>query len=285
MGTDHQQNEHCPHETGGWNAGIEMATLLILAAFMAFSFFSGPIREFLAPDYEWLTLKIHTFLAPDFVWLTLASAAALFAMFAARLFAYRRGAASCACHSGGSGGRTTSACAAALILPVVTVLVVNPTQLSPEGARKRQVTPPPRNLPLEKAVDWVMGIKRAKKKATGSVTLPKDPTIIDLMNAAIEYHPDDLKGQFVSVQGQCGLGSGAGDERFDLYRLVVNCCIADATTVPLEIVRPKKRMQLTPGGWIRVQGIIQFDNPVDPSMPVIEAAKISKIAEPSEPYL
>ena len=51
------------------------------------------------------------------------------------------------------------------------------------------------------------------------------------------------------------------------------------------IVRPKKRTQLTLGGWVRVQGMIKFDNPVDPSMPVIEAAKISKIAQPSETYL
>ena len=247
-----------------------MGTLLILAAFMAFSFFSGRIRTFLAPDY---------------VWLTLAAAGVLAAMFVARLFGYTQGAASCACRAGGSGQKTTSACAAALILPVVTVLVVNPTQLSPEGARKRQVTPPPRNVPLERAMDWVMGVKRAKRLATGTVTLPKNPTIIDLINAAAEYHPDDLDGRFVSVEGQCGLGSGTADPRFDLYRLIVNCCIADATTVPLEIVRPKRRTQLTPGGWVRVQGVIKFDNPVDPSMPVIEAAKISKIAEPSEPYL
>ena len=243
---------------------------MILAAFMAFSFFSGRIRAFLAPDY---------------VWLTPAAAAVLAAMFVARLFGYTRGAASCACHTGGSGGKTTSACAAALILPVVMALVVNPTQLSPEGARKRRVTPPPRNVQLEQAMDWVMGVKKAKKKATGTVTLPKNPTIIDLMTAAAEYHPDDLEGQFVNVEGQCDLISGAGGERFDLYRLVVSCCIADATTLPLEIVRPKKRVQLTPGGWVRVQGMIKFDNPIDPSMPVIEAAKISKIAEPSEPYL
>ena len=270
MGTDHQPDGHCSHEAGRLDAGIETGTLLILAAFTAFSFFSG---------------RIHAFLAPDYVWLTPAAAVVLAAMFAARLFGYTRGAASCACHTGGTGGKTTMACAAVLILPVVMALVVNPTQLSPEGARKRQVTPPPRNVQLERAMDWVMGVKRAEKKATGTVTLPSNPTIIDLMNAAAEYHPDDLEGRFVNVQGQCGLTSGTAGERFDLYRLIVTCCIADATTVPLEIVRPKKKTQLTPGGWVRVQGMIKFDNPVDPSMPVIEAAKISKIAEPSEPYL
>jgi uncharacterized repeat protein (TIGR03943 family) len=270
VGKDHQPDGQCSHKTGSGGAGIEIATLLILAAFMAFSFFSG---------------RISVFLAPDYVWLTPTAALVLSAMFAARLFGYARGAASCACHSQSTGTKTTWACAAVLILPVVTVLVVNPTQLSPEGARKRQVTPLPRNVHLELAVDWVMGIKRAKKKPTGSVELPKNPTIIDLMNAAAEYHPDDLDGRFVNIEGQCGFGSDAADERFDLYRLVVNCCIADATTVPLEIVRPKKKTQLSPGGWVRVQGMIKFDNPMDPSMPVIEAAKISKIAEPSEPYL
>ena len=285
MGTDHQPNGHCSHQTGRWNAGVEMCTLLILAAFMAFSYFSAQIREALGPGYEWLTLKLLAFVAPGYVWLTLASAVALLAMFAARLFGHTRGVASCACHSGGSSGKTTSLCAAVLILPVVSVLVVNPTQLSPEGARKRRVTPPPRNVPLEQAMDWVMGVKKAKKKATGTVALPKNPTIIDLMNAVAEYHPDDIEGQVVSVEGQSDLISGEDGERFDLYRLIVNCCIADASTVPLEIVRPKKRTQLTPGGWVRVQGMIKFDNPIDPSMPVIEAAKISQIAEPSEPYL
>lgn len=249
---------------------LEIGTLLLLAAFLAFSYFSGRIRYFLAPSY---------------LWLPVAASLVLTTMAAARLRGHLRGAAPCGCQASSTKPVRTSALAAMLLAPVILVLTINPTQLSPEGARKRQAPAGPRDPELVLAMKWVQGAKIARKKASGEeVPLPKNPTIIELLEAAAEYHPDDLEGRFVTVLGQCDLISGADAPRFDLYRLVVSCCIADASSAPLEIVRAG-RVKLESGGWVRVGGILKFDNPMDPSLPVIHAATISKVSEPSEPYL
>jgi putative membrane protein len=251
-------------------AWVEIGTLLLLAAFLAFSYCSGRIRYFLAPSY---------------LWLSAAASVALFVMAAARLKGHLRGAAACGCQASSAKPVRTSVLAGTLLAPVVLVLAINPSQLSPQGARKRQAVPPPRDAELARAMQWVQSAKSVRKKASGEeAALPKNPTIIELLKAAADYHPDDLEGRFVTVLGQCDLISGADAPRFDIYRLVVSCCIADASTVPLEVVRAGN-VQLESGGWVRVGGILKFDNAMDPSLPVIHAATISKVSEPSEPYL
>ena len=263
----------CPsdaHRSASFGAWLEIGTLLLLAAFLAFSYFSGRIRYFLAPSY---------------LWLCLAASLVLMTMAAARLRGHLRGAASCGCHGPSAKPARTSALAATLLAPVILVLVINPTQLSPEGARKRQAVAGPRDPELVLAMKWVQGARIRRKQASGEeVPLPKNPTILELMEVAADYHPDDLEGRFVTVLGQCDLISGADAPRFDLYRLVVSCCIADASSVPLEVVRSGD-VKLESGGWVRVGGILKFDNSMDPSLPVIHAATISKVSEPSEPYL
>jgi len=142
-----------------------------------------------------------------------------------------------------------------------------------------------RDAELEKAIRWVLGekISPSRTQETG-VSLPKKPTILDLLNAVEEGHRELVQGQYVTVLGQCDLTGGPEGERFDLYRLVVTCCIADATAVFVEVVRVPN-VKLESGGWVRVGGIVRFDSGIDPSLPVIHATTMSKIPEPSEPYL
>jgi uncharacterized membrane protein YcgQ (UPF0703/DUF1980 family) len=141
-------------------------------------------------------------------------------------------------------------------------------------------------VPLEQAVKWVMGGKAAGKGGAGGggVSLPKNPTILDVLNAAGEGNAKALEGTFVTVMGQCDLPDGAKSERFDIYRLVVTCCIADATAVAVEVAR-RPTVELENGEWVRVEGLIKFDSKIDPSIPVIHATVTTKIPELSEPYL
>lgn len=273
MATDpHQVQENCPgvasRRTGPW---IEVATLLLLAAFLAFSFFSGRLTRFLVAPYDNL---------PPL------AALVLLAMGAARLVVHVRRQASCECHEHASPGGSRFVCAAILIVPIICALWVNPKQFSAEGARKRKPLAPPRDVELRTAIRWVLGGKAAGQRAeSDQVALPESPTVLDLLTTSSEYLPDQLEGRFVTILGQCDLPDGAQSTRFDLYRLVVTCCIADATAVSVEICR-KCDVQLESGGWVRVAGRIKFDNPVDPSLPVIHAAApVAKIPEPSEPYL
>jgi putative membrane protein len=273
MATDpHPPLQHCPSvaskPTGAWT---EIVTLLLMALFLSFSFFSGRISRFLVSPYDNLVPM---------------AALVLLAMGAARLVAHARRSASCTCHDHGSPNRSRFLCAAILIIPILSALWVNPERFSAEGARKRAVPAPPRDVEIRMAIRWVLGGRTADRKAEAAlVALPESPTILDLLATSSEYLPDQLEGRFVTILGQCDLPDGAESTRFDLYRLVVTCCIADATAVSVEISR-KGGVQLESGGWVRVAGRIKFDNPIDPSLPVIHAAApISKIPEPSEPYL
>ena len=98
------------------------------------------------------------------------------------------------------------------------VLAIDPTQLSPEGARKRQTVAGPRDPELVLALKWVQGARIRRKKASG----------------------EEVRAGSVKLES---------------------------------------------GGWVRVGGILKFDNSMDPSLPVIHAATISKVSEPSEPYM
>jgi uncharacterized repeat protein (TIGR03943 family) len=206
-------------------------------------------------------------------------------MFAARVLAHRRGGGSQACCDQDEHGRKMpqSVYVAALVTPIIFALVVDPTQFSPEGLRKRRVSRPPRDRQLEAAINWVLGQEAAEKRVTsGPVNLSSRPTVVELLGAATDGRPEELEDRFVTVIGQCDF---VGDpDRFELYRLVVTCCIADATAVSVTIAGKPAR-QLRPGAWITVGGKIKFDSPFDPTLPVVHAVTISEIDEPAEPYL
>ena len=258
------------NNVGAW---MEIVTLLAVASFLAYSYFAG---------------KLGGFVAPCYIWLSPAAAVVLFAMCIVRCHAHFGGYVSGELDEEPSAWQVPlSACVIVLLAPVVLGLVVNPQRLSPEGARKREIKRPPYDTEFEDAYKWVLGLKTAKTEegdAGSTVTLPKDPSVLDLITAATEDGPRALEGQFVTVLGQCDLPTGPDSQRFSLYRLVITCCIADATAVSVEVSR-KPSKKLEPGGWIRAGGILKFDNPMDPSLPVVHAKTIAPVPEPSEPYL
>lgn len=271
------QHTHEKHEpsrvslrarVGAW---LEVGVLVALAAFLAFSYFEGRLRFFLAPEFWWLSP---------------ATAVVLVAVAAARVWAeLRRYGPECECHEDGSRELPRAVYLVLLAAPIVLALAVNPQGYSSEGRRKRQLSLPPRDAVLERAIDWTLGIRGPDEPAHGEAfALSPEPSVLELVTAVGEGHQEDLEGRFVTVVGQCDPVAGAAEGRFDVFRLVVTCCIADASAVSVEVVPPKD-FQAEPRGWVRAGGILRFDSPVDPSLPVIHAAEISKIAEPREPYL
>jgi len=269
------------HFRGRW---LEAGALVLLVQFLVLSLFPNAMQaEFVA--FAPLRDGIRVLLDPDYLRSSQAAALVLVVACAIRLRGRGRRAPSCACESSALRPASTLACMAALMAPMVLALTVNPTQLSPEGARKRRTSPPPRDPALARAVNWVLGLETAEKQAAdGPVTLPKNPTVLDLLAAADEFQREALEGRFVTLVGQCDLPEGPNSQRFDLYRLVITCCIADATSVSVEIARPPN-VKLDPGGWVRVGGIIKFDSAGGPSLPAVHAAAISNIPEPAKPYL
>jgi uncharacterized repeat protein (TIGR03943 family) len=241
-----------------------------LAAFLVFSYFAGRVKYFLAPEFQWL---------PP------ATSVALVAMAGARLRSHLKGSPACQCHEDGVWEPPPLLCAGVLVVPVILAVAIDPTSFSSEGRKKRAIRLPPRHPRLERAIRWVLGTQSTgQADAAAPFALPREPTILDLLTAAGEGHADRLEGRFVTVLGQCDPAPGSADGRFDLYRLVVTCCIADATAVAIEVA-PASPVAIEPGAWVRVGGIVKFDSPLDPGLPVLHAATISTIAEPAEPYL
>jgi uncharacterized repeat protein (TIGR03943 family) len=267
-GHDHDRaDSHTLRRIGTW---VEAGTILLIAAFFAFSYFSGRVRFFVASYY---------------IWLSAMAAAALLAMGLTRLLA-RSGAGCSACESGEHGTWRVPVwiCVAVLVVPVALALAVDPRRYSPEGLRKRRVGVRRRDVKLERAMNWVLGVQAARRGASALASLPSEPTVLDVLNAAEAGSPEALAGRFVELVGQCDLPDGPGSKRMDLYRVVVTCCVADATAISIEVAR-RANVRLEPGGWVRVAGVIKFDSQFDPALPVVHATMISKIPEPSDPYL
>jgi uncharacterized repeat protein (TIGR03943 family) len=267
----HGTHAHEAHAHDGRVAlWVQVVTILLVGGFLGFSYLSGRVRLFVVPAYAWFSM---------------AGALLLAAMGVARVLAGPRGCGWCELHEHTPWRLPTSACAVLLVVPIVLVVAVNPRRYSPEGLRKRRIAAPPRDARFERAVDWVLGLDAAgKDAAAGPTALPKSPTVADVLAAAQEGRRAVLEGKFVTVLGQCDLPGGPRSKRFDLYRLVVTCCIADATAISIEVAR-RPSVDLEPGEWVRVEGIIRFDSRVDPSLPVVHATSTTRIPEPAEPYL
>lgn len=251
---------------------LVIVMLLLLAAFLGFAYWSG---------------RVSLFVAAYYVWMTPATAIVLSGM-AIACVAARFSRPVDACHSCADGGSWVRrlCCVVILIVPIVFALAVNPQGPSSEWRRRRKLAVPARNLEFERAVAWVLGEASAATDGGGadSVKLPAKPTVLDLLTAAGQHDPKLLEGKFVEIVGQCDVASGPQNGRFDVYRLIVTCCVADASAVSIEVAGPAGE-KIEPGVWVRVAGRLRFDSSYDPTLPVLHAEIITRIRAPSEPYL
>jgi uncharacterized repeat protein (TIGR03943 family) len=265
----------CAHEAHGDSrvaavAVAEVASLLMLAVFLIFSGTSGRLRYFLTPGFWWLPPAAGVLLA---------------AMGAGRLLAFRAGGRGCECdasHSGATPMRWLYA--VVIVVPMVFALAVNPHRFSAEGVRKRTAPVAPRDAAVERAMNWVLGLQQlpgSERVASGE--LPAEPTVPELARALEGDAGRGLAGRFVTVIGQCGSDDVTPGGRFDLYRLVVTCCVADATAVSVEVAG-LPTVTVESGQWLRIGGVVRFDGGVG-SQAVLHAASILKISAPSDPYL
>lgn len=248
-------------------AWAEISALLVLAAFLG---------------YAWMTGRVQAALAPGYAWLPPSAAGLLAGMALARLLSLRHGS-GCDCQP--SSSRVVRwGLTAALVAPVAMGLAIDPRQFSAEGVRRR-AAPAVHDGQLQRAIAWVLApAGRTTAVAAPDAQLPAEPTVLDLARAADVGQAAAWTGRFVSVIGQCDLGSEADGRRFGLYRFVVTCCIADAQLVAVEVAAPPD-VRLEPRQWVRVEGVIRLESDEAGGQPVIHAAAISKIPPPQAPYL
>jgi uncharacterized repeat protein (TIGR03943 family) len=269
-------NTECPSDrpsvTGRLADWLVIVTLLLLAAFLGFAYWSG---------------RVSLFVASYYVWMTPATAIVLLGMAIACVAAQVSRPAD-SCHSCGDGGSWMRrlCCVVILTVPILFALAVDPQGPSSEWRRKHQLAAPPRDLEYERAVAWVLGEVREDTDGGGAdgVKLPAKPTVLDILQAAGRYDPALLDGKFVEIVGQADVVGVPPSGRFDVYRLIVTCCVADASAVSIEVSGPDG-VKVESGGWVRVAGRLRFDSSYSPTLPVLHAETVARIPAPSEPYL
>jgi uncharacterized repeat protein (TIGR03943 family) len=282
----HDHGPHDAHEHGGEHARprvlpidlVEVTTILALALFLLHSIASG---------------RLVFFLAPAFLWLPPVAALLLIAMAAARartLREHSHPACTCECHAADHSHTTPRGMrilyVIGLLLPIALALAVHPTQFSVRGLQKRRAPATARDAALERAVAYVLGIDAAPKgtPATKTSALGTEPTVPQILAASEEGLGPELDGLFVTILGQSTPRENAPRPAFDLYRLVVTCCVADAVALSIEVVAPPDT-PIPTGRWLRAAGILRLEGEAGVKLPVLHAVGITEIPPPQNPYL
>lgn len=272
QGHDHAGSCYCRHDAPArpWSAYAEVAVLAILAGFLVFATATGRVQLFVAPAYKWLPL---------------AAAIVLSLMAWARLRSVLGGDEGCQCDDHDQPSLTRALFSAALLAAMAAALVVDPRQFSTEAVRKRQLASDARDRRLQAAVAWVMGRTSAKPAdAAPTGSLPSEPTLLQLTQAAESGQAEAWAGRFVTVIGQCDATLDPSGKRFELYRMLVTCCVADAQSLSLEVVNPGGATNPS-RQWIRVSGILRIENGDGSGRLVIHATSVTPIPVPAAPYL
>ena len=231
------------------------------------------------------TGRVRFFVASVYVWLPPSAALLLFAMGVARVLQLRGSRGECCCDEAHAPAPKAQLFYALIILiPVIAAISVDPRQFSSEGMRKHRAVAITSDAALDRAMNWALGAQPAGARLRLSESvLPPEPTLYEIINAVEAGHKESLTDRFVTVIGQCSLRDNVSD-RFELYRMVVTCCVADATAVSVDVVRlPNAKIE--PGQWVRVSGVIRFDDSARPQQPVVHATVITMIPTPQNPYL
>lgn len=108
---------------------------------------------------------------------------------------------------------------------------------------------------------------------------------IDLLFAAEEQAlRDEFQGQPVSVVGQYVPPRRGGDGDFDLVRMFVVCCAADARPMGIRIKSPAA-VEVPRMGWVRITGRAKFEMRNGRFEPSLEAEKVEPVAAPPERFV
>lgn len=261
--------------------------LLAVASFLAWASLTGRVSRCVAPRYAWFTPCGAVLIGAMGLALLLREAGC-------GLHGHDHAGGCCA-----SSPRRLVLSLAVLALPFVLAVTVDPVRLSSQGMRKREI---PRGMAagrdagaraLAGAIDWVFGAAasaNAEKKVDDGVSdaeleqLLRTATVRDILDLVQAGKGKFVDGKFVTVIGiaEPSLSGKAG--RFDLMRVVVVCCVADATAVSLDVA-PLPGTTVEPGQWVRAEGVIRFDDAESFTVPVLHASAVVVIEEPSYPYL
>lgn len=218
----------------------------------------------------------------------------------ANQFVLNKPAASCD-HDHSHGGRgwfSQSLCALVLVVPLVVATIVSPSQFGASTVMNRGYIENISDLPgYQPYIDPALPTQDGSQGA-GTPAQPADYLVknedgdievqsIDLLYAA--EVPDmraDFENKNVEVIGQFmpAKSNNAAGDRFNLVRMFVMCCAADARPVTIT-VKMEKPETFPDMSWVKVTGKATFPIEGGRHLPLIEASKISEANPPEETFI
>lgn len=279
---------------------LTLLTLLGWAGFMLWFRASGRIAAYLHPQFHaWVAMAgiVLLGLAPLWWWASGKDTG---------------GCAHCACdhHGHDHDNHRTPLGAGAflgfalLILPVAAASVISPGEFGVAAVMNRGIVTDVSQLPSARPsfgtgwqdapmaddtegipdvqmTDGEEGVEYFTRRPDGAIELQT----LDLLFAAEEPALRDqfenqrvaLVGQYVPPQG----GEGGG---FDLVRMFVICCAADARPLGINVVAPQI-VEVPRMGWVRITGVARFVEKDGRLEPKLEAEQIEQVEAPQETFL
>jgi uncharacterized repeat protein (TIGR03943 family) len=194
---------------------------------------------------------------------------------------------------------------AVLLLPVTAAAVISPSQFGEAAVMNRGLVTSLSQLPS--AAPSFTSAPMWDDADVGGGELP-DPSSLPPQEEGVEYFtrgPDgaiqletmdmlyaaeeapvreEFADQKVSVTGQYAPPTDDAAEGFNLVRMFIVCCAADAQPVAVMVAGPRPK-DVPPMSWIRVTGIARFKAENGLFIPGVEAEKVEQVEAPRETIL
>jgi len=282
---------------------LTLLTLCLWAGLLLWFWFSGRVAAYLHPQfhaYVAIAGAVLLVLAPLWWWASRDGSA---------------GCESCDCDSGhGSEGPSHDAprglgagavfAFVVLILPVSAAAVISPSQFGEAAVMNRGIVTDISLLPTAQSrfaetwqdapllgdeelpdihdwpEDFEEGVEFFTRGPDGAIELET----IDLLFAADEPGlRDEFDNQRVAIVGQYVPPRGAAGG-FDLVRMFVVCCAADARPLGIKVVAAEE-VEVPRMGWVRITGVARFAPRGGRFEPSLELEKIEEVPAPRETFL
>jgi uncharacterized repeat protein (TIGR03943 family) len=276
---------------------LTLATLLLWGGTMLYFWGSDRVASYLHPQFHPYVLAAGLgllILAPLWWWASRDTASAC---------------GGCGCHHHGADeprSRLSAGAAfafAVLLLPVSAAALISPSQFGEAMVMNRGIVTditqlPSAELPGGKwqdapewdedvdAVDasWADGQEEGVEYFTRGPDGSIQVETLDLLFAAQEPGlREEFENQRVSIIGQYVPPRGGDAAGFDLVRMFVVCCAADARPLGIKVVGDP--VSVPRMGWVRITGIARFADNGGLLEPSLELEKIEEVEAPREAFL
>ncbi|NJR50482.1 MAG: TIGR03943 family protein [Leptolyngbyaceae cyanobacterium CSU_1_3] len=139
---------------------------------------------------------------------------------------------------------------------------------------------------IDRGVNDAITLTRVKPQVFSASSRSEDKTLIDWIRTLQVYpEPDAYAGQKAKVQGFVVYPSGLPEQYFLLTRFVITCCAADVYPVSLPVkLTTGDRKAYKPDSWLEVQGQMVTETFEGRRQLTIQAASLTPIPQPKNPY-